>query len=61
MPAVRGRDGGLVLMNEQIVQILERKDPSSVWRVRTVIQLWPKDPKERARLKKFIDRKPEDD
>jgi hypothetical protein len=47
-------------MSEQIVQILERKDPSSVWVIRTVIQVWPNIPQERARLKRFLDAMPED-
>lgn len=46
-------------MTEQIIQILEREGPESVWKVRTVIQLWPCIPEERARLKLFIDKKPE--
>ena len=41
-------------MTEQIIQILERKDDECVWRVRTVIQLLPNIPEERARLNRFV-------
>ena len=53
-------DGG-ELMKEQIIQILERDvcaPGPSVWKVRTVIQLWPNIPEERARLNRFIDEDP---
>jgi hypothetical protein len=41
-------------MNEQIIQILERKDLQENWKIRTVIQLWPFVEEERNRLMRFI-------
>ena len=46
-------------MTEQIIQILERKTTSDVWKVRTVIQLWPADVEERQRLYRFTTEEPE--
>lgn len=42
-------------MTEQLIQIIERKDPFSEWKIRTVIQLWPNIPEERERLRKFME------
>jgi hypothetical protein len=49
------------IMKEQIIQILERDvcaPGPSVWKVRTVIQLWPNIPEERTRLNRFIEDDP---
>ena len=46
-------------MTEQIVQILERKDGASEWKVRTVIQLWPHIQEEMDRMYRFINKKPD--
>jgi len=46
-------------MKEQIIQILEREDVGSVWKIRTVIQLWPHIPEEMNRLSRFINQTPE--
>jgi len=45
-------------MTEQIIQILERKDCFTGWKVRTVIQLHPNIPEERERLRRFIEEEP---
>ena len=47
-------------MTEQIIQILERPDMGRVWKIRTVIQLWPNIPEERERLNRFINETPDD-
>ena len=42
-------------MTEQLIQIIERKDHISEWKIRTVIQLWPNIPEERDRLRRFME------
>ena len=45
-------------MTEQLIQIIERVDPFSEWKIRTVIQLWPNIPEERERLRRFMEEFP---
>ena len=46
------------MMTEQVIQILEREDCGTSWKVRTAIQLWPRIPEERDRLRRFMEEGP---